>query len=254
MKAYQTNNGYYEAEINCQESPLEPGKFLIPMGVKLKKPPILETEGEDVSQWDENKGDWIVTKNPSYSKSFSISDGAVKYFAKEIPEGYTDKERPSTKHVFFEGEWILAADKKAIEFTRQYLGTKDKTIKTDAEIREILFKEKYDLISRSVENRITGGFDSDVTGVVFRYDSSLTDQFEIDQLERAGIDAKIKALGSDGIKKRYLHSKEQIKSLKSEFFMYVFEVKIAGDKRKESLSSGYLTMDLDELKGYDCVV
>jgi hypothetical protein len=57
MIAYQTNHdGVYVGIVECDESPLEPGVFLVPAGAVTVEPPSLEDD--EVAVWDGAK--WRV--------------------------------------------------------------------------------------------------------------------------------------------------------------------------------------------------
>lgn len=110
MKAIQLKNGYFVSEIECQESPLEPGKYLIPKGAIItdKKPPIKTIDSEDVSYWSEQLNDFVVKKNPAYQKRYSIIDGTEKLFApNENPSNeYTDIPKPEGDFIYYKNNWI----------------------------------------------------------------------------------------------------------------------------------------------------
>lgn len=284
MKAIQLKNGYFVSEIECQESPLEPGKYLIPKGAIItdKKPPIKTIDSEDVSYWSEQLNDFVVKKNPAYQKRYSIIDGTEKLFApnenpsneytdipkpegdfiyyknnwidsnlyykkfysiidgteklfapnEKIPELYTEQEPKTETQIFWENDWIEPETKEQIETTRKYLGTKDKSIKSEAEIRDIIYQSKYDTISNNVKIKIENGF-------------------EINFIADLGIDADIKGKGTDGIKRRYPDTAQQIQDLKDQFFQHAFQTKLLGDSKKLFLQENYQTMTLDDLQNYN---
>lgn len=94
MLAYLINSdGFIEREIKCQESPLQPGVFLIPRGAVSKALPPLASN-ETVS-WDGST--WRVVPDFSGKNYYSKGDGALKIFKKgeSFSDLYIDVAPPS---------------------------------------------------------------------------------------------------------------------------------------------------------------
>jgi hypothetical protein len=138
MKAYTINqNGYLTGERQCQPSPLEPGKYLIPGGC-IEIPPI-ETSENEIAKWDGSK--WI--KAPDYSRNvyYSKTDRREKRFqvGEEFDENYTDVKPLNGQFQKFEnGKWIVDNDakelhknKKRIAELKQLLAESDFRMTTD---------------------------------------------------------------------------------------------------------------------------
>lgn len=135
MKAYSYFNNYNEycGLVNCQRSPLEPGKYLIPGHATTIKPLKNIKEGytqvfdESLKQWKEvidNRGKIIYNVNDSRNISSMTSN-----LYQVVPEGYTLVVPPDNeKHYIFDGtvwsEYVPTREemtKKYDQTTEQYL-------------------------------------------------------------------------------------------------------------------------------------
>jgi len=113
MKAYQTDkNGFLVAEVDCQPSPLEPGKFLVPGGCVQAIPPIVP-EGS-VAKWE--NGEWKIETSPVGKTYYSKQDRSIKYFdlGEAIDDEYTDAEPIAEEwfQIFSNGKWIVDTEAK----------------------------------------------------------------------------------------------------------------------------------------------
>jgi hypothetical protein len=114
MKAYIVdNNGYHIGERQCQPSPLEPGKFLIPGGC-IEIPPI-ETGENEIAKWDGKK--WVKAPDFSGNVYYSKTDRSEKRFqlGEEFDENYTEIKPLHEQFQKFEnGKWIVDNDAKEL--------------------------------------------------------------------------------------------------------------------------------------------
>ncbi|MDZ4726213.1 MAG: hypothetical protein SH817_08645 [Leptospira sp.] len=115
MKAYQTdNNGYYIGEVDCQKSPLEPGKFLIPRGAFTDEPPEFgENEipfrvGESWEIRPNFSGKIYFNKETRVPKIFEIGELFDSNFTDSVPI----ENEPYQKHI--NGEWVIDEDLKLV--------------------------------------------------------------------------------------------------------------------------------------------
>ena len=105
---YDSQTGEFMYEIQCQESPREPGQFLIPANATTVAPPG-EQEGKarvwDGSAWGyvtDNRGKTLYSTEDSRittQMSFTLNDN--------VPTGYTLVAPPDfeNKYTFVDGEW-----------------------------------------------------------------------------------------------------------------------------------------------------
>ena len=63
MIVYQTNHeGIFVGYVEADESPLEPGKYLLPGGCIKKEPPTFSSPNR--ARWDKETEDWIIEPTP----------------------------------------------------------------------------------------------------------------------------------------------------------------------------------------------
>lgn len=121
MKAYKySQTGEFLYEIQCQESPREPGQFLIPANVTTVAPPE-EQEGKarvwEGSAWEyvtDNRGKTMYSVTDS--RQTSVMSNVL---GANVPEGWTLTPPPDAeKYTFVGGEWLP----QSVEELREQLG------------------------------------------------------------------------------------------------------------------------------------
>lgn len=121
MNAYKySQTGEFLYEIQCQKSPREPGKFLIPANTTIVEPP--EEQNGKVRIW--NGTEWIYEIDNRGKTIYSINDSRQtsimeNIFESEVPNGYTLISPPDTEYKYtFENNMWLPQD---IEELREQL-------------------------------------------------------------------------------------------------------------------------------------
>ena len=110
MKTYKySQTGEFLYEIQCQESPREPGKFLIPANATTVAPPEEQAgkarvwNGEEWGYRDDNRGKTM------YSVTDSSQTGTMSnVLGANVPDGWTLTPPPDSdnKYTFVGGEWL----------------------------------------------------------------------------------------------------------------------------------------------------
>lgn len=110
MKTYKySQTGEFLYEIQCQESPREPGKFLIPANATTVAPPAEQAgkarvwNGEEWAYRDDNRGKTMYSVTDSrQTRTMSNVLGA------NVPDGWTLTPPPDSenKYTFVGGEWL----------------------------------------------------------------------------------------------------------------------------------------------------
>ena len=101
---YDDLTGEFICEELCQESPLEPGKFLVPANATLIPPP----EAIEHTARCFRNGEWIHVPDYRGETIYDMSDSRKKHTVDapgELPAGFTLTPPPDTgKHCTFDGE------------------------------------------------------------------------------------------------------------------------------------------------------
>lgn len=117
---YDSNTCEFLHEVQCQESPREPGKFLIPANATTVVPPEEQAgkarvwNGEEWGYRDDNRGKTMYSVTDSRQTS-TMSN----VLGANVPEGWTLTPPPDAeKYTFVGGEWLP----QSVEELREQLG------------------------------------------------------------------------------------------------------------------------------------
>ncbi|MFJ2451377.1 phage tail protein [Pseudomonas protegens] len=183
---YQTDQyGIYTGPITADESPLEPGQWLIPAGCVEVEPPA---PGEhQVPHWNGKR--WQLVRSFQGLTAYNTATGEPLQIHQvgELPPGYT-LSVPGPGQIWRNGEWL---DDPALILSQ-------------------LYAEKIEAINTACAQFIQGGFDSHALGERFRYPSTLEDQVNLSGLVLAGLDADVACYGADQVKTYRPHTFEQL--------------------------------------------
>ena len=110
MKTYKySQTGEFLYEIQCQESPREPGKFLIPANATTVAPP--EEQAGKARVW--NGEEWGYRDDNRWKTMYSVTDSRQtitmsNVLGANVPEGWTLTPPPDSdnKYTFVGGEWL----------------------------------------------------------------------------------------------------------------------------------------------------
>ncbi len=184
---YQTDPlGLYIGPLNADESPLEPGVFLIPGGC-VETPPPTDIPAFKAACW--NGKAWQL---------LDYFEGLIVYHTGSrqpltltgtgpIPNGYTVK-KPEPDQLWKNGRWV---DDLATQLTK-------------------LQPVKLALINDGCAAFITSGFSSAALGEAHRYDSALEDQVNLTGMILSGLDGLCACSDNTGAKAFREHSSEQL--------------------------------------------
>lgn len=118
---YDSQTGEFVHEVLCQESPREPGQFLIPANATTVVPPEEQAgkarvwNGEEWGYRDDNRGKTMYSFDDSRQTS-TMS----QILGEDVPEGWTLTPPPDSdnKYTFVGGEWLP----QSVEELREQLG------------------------------------------------------------------------------------------------------------------------------------
>lgn len=161
---YQTNHlGILVGAVKADESPLEPGVYMIPGGCVETAPPAIP---EHKAAWW-NGSDWQLVDFFGGAVVYSTDTGEPRTLEgfEPVPAGYTMK-KPGPNQIWKNGKWIDDIDA----------------------VLAALQDKKLQLISADYAAYIAGGFSSSALGEVYRYSSAIEDQVNLNGQVLLGMD------------------------------------------------------------------
>lgn len=108
---YHPVNKEYVGAAQADESPLEPGEYLVPAFATLKPPPA--TAVRETAVFNEGDDDWVVTPDYRSVSLYSTVDGhaiAVTEIGAQ-PDDTTERHRPSIYHDWDGVAWVMNIQK-----------------------------------------------------------------------------------------------------------------------------------------------
>lgn len=184
---YQTNHlGLYVGPIKAEESPMEPGVFLIPGGC-VEVPPPKDIPEFKAACWtgkawqllDYFEG--LIVYNTTNREPLTLKGPGP------IPNGYTTK-RPEPDQIWKNGRWVDDLDTQLAK----------------------LIPLKLELINDGCAAHIVAGFSSDALGELHRYDSTMEDQVNLTGMILSGLTGLCSCSDATGDKALREHSAEQL--------------------------------------------
>jgi hypothetical protein len=130
MIAYLIDNeGYITDKINCQPSPLEPGKYFVPRNAIGE--PLPKIKENETVRW--NGVRWIVVCDFSQKNYYAKINGELKKFkrSEKFSDLYTDVPPPVdlTFPIWKDGEWIQDPQRHSEFFKQKTRETRNELLK-----------------------------------------------------------------------------------------------------------------------------
>jgi len=183
---FQTDHlGLFTGTAEAEESPLEPGVFLIPGGCVETPPPTIPTD--KAACW--SNGKWVLVDYYDGLVVYSIttSEPMTINNVGAIPSGYTMK-KPGPDQVWKNGEWV------------DDIGA----------ILALLYDQKLEAIGSECGRYIEGGFISSALGEAYRYSSQMDDQINLTGMVLSGLDARYACFDLNQVKAFRPHTAAQL--------------------------------------------
>ncbi|PWE46184.1 hypothetical protein C9I50_00435 [Pseudomonas prosekii] len=183
---FQTNQlGLFTGKAEADESPLEPGVFLIPGGCVETPPPAIPDN--KAACWSNDK--WVLVDYFNGLILYSTATGEPLTIngVGPIPSGYTVKQ-PGPDQVWKNGEWV----------------------DDNAAILAALYEQKLLEVNEACNRYIEGGFTSNALGETHRYSSQMDDQINLTGMVLSGLDASYACFDADQVKGFRPHTAAQL--------------------------------------------
>jgi len=224
---YQTNQlGLYVGTATADESPLEPGVFLIPGGCVEVAPP--EAPEGKIQSWDGKR--WtlldyfhgLIVYNTHTLEPMTLTG------AGPIPNGYTVL-RPQPGQVWKNGRWVDDLDT----------------------VLARLYPQKLEMINSTCARVIEAGFTSNALEQAYRYDSALEDQLNLTGLILSALDAPYPCYGDDEQKTYREHTADQLYAVGLHLLQHKQTALQQADRLKQTLAKTLTERDLAAMQALE---
>jgi hypothetical protein len=221
---YQTNHlGILVGPVTADESPLEPGVYLIPGGCVETPPPAIAEH--KVAWW--NGQAWQLVDYFGGVVVYSIDTGEARTLEgfEPLPAGYTLK-KPGPNQIWKDGEWgddidaVLAA----------------------------LYDNKQQAIGDAYSQYIASGFNSDALGELHRYSSAIDDQVDLNGQVLLGMDDVYPCFDADQVKAFRPHTIAQLQKVSQDLVRFKQAAMQHADSLRQILAKALDDKNLKAMK------
>ncbi len=220
---YQTDHlGIYTGTTVADESPLEPGVWLIPGGCVEVAPPAVPEK--KAALWDGRKWQLVDSYQGLTVYSTTTRAPVVIDRAGALPEGYT-LEVPGPGQVWSNGHWI-------------------DDMPTVLELR---YSAQLAAVNKACLQEITGGFWSAALGERFFYDAQVEDQLNLTGLILRGLGGGYACRDQSGVQDFRDHTHEQLLQVSNEFTGFKLQRLRKANDLKQVLAAARTDADLDAI-------
>ncbi|WP_282362892.1 phage tail protein [Pseudomonas sp. PS01297] len=220
---YQTDHlGIYTGTTVADESPLEPGVWLIPGGCVEVAPPAVPEK--KAALWDGRKWQLVDSYQGLTVYSTTTRAPVVIDRAGALPEGYT-LEVPGPGQVWSNGHWI-------------------DDMPTVLELR---YSAQLAAVNKACLQEITGGFWSAALGERFFYDAQVEDQLNLTGLILRGLGGGYACRDQSGVQDLRDHTHEQLLQVSNEFTGFKLQRLRKANDLKQALAAARADADLDAI-------
>lgn len=221
---YQTDHlGLFIGMVEADESPLEPGVYLIPGGC-VETPPPTAPEHQ-AACWDGQA--WQLVDYFGGVVVYSTVSGEPRTLEgfERMPAGYTMK-KPGPNQVWKEGEWVDDIDAVLAALQEQKLLT----------------------INADYSAYIAGGFNSNALEETFRYSSAIEDQVNLNGQVQLGMDDVYPCYDANQVKAFRPHTIAQLQRVSHDLVRFKQSAQQHADSLREALTKAREEKDLKAMK------
>ncbi|KIQ61093.1 hypothetical protein [Pseudomonas fluorescens] len=221
---YQTDHlGLFVAEVTADESPLEPGVYMIPGGCVEIPPPAVP---EHKAAWWSGQA-WQLVDHFGGVVVYSIETGESRTLEgfEPVPAGYTMK-KPAANQIWKDGEWVDDID--AVLAMQQ--------------------AQTLQAISAGCSAYIAGGFCSSALGEVYRYSSAIDDQVNLNAQVLLGVDDLYPCYDVDQVQAFRPHTIAQLQKVSHDLVRFRQAALQHAETLRQAVAEALAKKDLKTLK------
>ena len=220
---YQTDHqGIYIGTTVADQSPLEPGVWLIPGGCVEVAPPLVPEK--KAALWNGRK--WVLVDSYQGLTVYSITTRAALVIeqAGDIPVGYT-LEAPAPGQIWSNGHWV--DDVPAV--------------------LDLRYSAQLEAVNKVCLQEITGGFWSAALGEQHFYGTQVEDQLNLTGLILRGFGGGYACRDQSGVSDLREHTHEQLLQVSNEFTEFKLQRLVRANDLKQILAAARAGKDLDAI-------
>lgn len=221
---YQTDHlGIFIGAVEADESPLEPGVYLIPGGCVETPPPTIPEH--KVAWW--NGQAWQLVDYFGGVVVYSIDTGEPRTLEgfEPLPAGFT-LEKPGPNQIWKDGEWVDDIDA----------------------VLAALYENKQQAIGVAYSQYVAGGFSSDALGELHRYGSTIDDQVDLNGQVLLGMDDIYPCYDVDQVKAFRAHTIAQLQNVSQDLVRFKQAAMQHADSLRQALAKALDDKDLKAMK------
>ncbi|WP_055128633.1 hypothetical protein [Pseudomonas mediterranea] len=221
---YQTDHlGIFIGAVTADESPLEPGVYMVPGGCVEIPPPAIP---EHKAAWWNGQA-WQLVEHFGGAVVYSIETGECRTLEgfEAVPAGYTMK-KPAANQIWKDGEWVDDIDAVlAVQQAQTLLA-----------------------ISAGCSAYIAGGFSSSALGEVYRYSSAIDDQVNLNAQVLLGVDDLYPCYDVDQVKAFRPHTIAQLQKVSHDLVRFRQAALQHAETLRQAVAEALARKDLKALK------
>ncbi|MDP9783464.1 DUF4376 domain-containing protein [Pseudomonas fluorescens] len=221
---YQTDHlGLFVAEVMADESPLEPGVYMIPGGCVEIPPPAVP---EHKAAWWNGQA-WQLVDHFGGVVVYSIESGEPRTLEgfEPVPAGFTMK-KPGPNQIWKDSEWVDDIDA----------------------VLAIQQEQTLLAISAGCSAHIAGGFSSSALGEVYRYSSAIDDQVNLNAQVLLGVDDVYPCYDVDQVKAFRPHTIAQLQKVSHDLVRFRQAALQHAETLRQAVAEALARKDLKALK------
>ncbi|MBH3406669.1 hypothetical protein I5P86_16535 [Pseudomonas glycinae] len=221
---YQTNHlGILVGTVTADESPLEPGVYMIPGGCVETAPPAIP---EHKAAWWNGKA-WQLVDYFGGVVVYSTDTGEPRTLEgfEPVPAGFTMK-KPGPNQIWKGSEWVDDIDA----------------------VLTALRDKKLQAIATDCAAYIAGGFNSSALGEVYRYSSAIDDQVNLNGQVLLGMDDTYPCYDADQVLAFRPHTIAQLQKVSHDLVRFRQAAQQQAETLRQAVASALKDKDLKAMK------